>query len=101
MIHYYADNMQTPLDYYKYFCDDFGELAEEGWAYMNVLSGCFIDGILYGDTTFATPILNELENYNIQYGLDQNYPNPFNSFTTILYQLNKPSFVNISILPAD
>ena len=48
--------------------------------------------------TFSTTQLGlDPSNIPINYSLKQNYPNPFNPFTTIVYQIEKSEFVNISI----
>ena len=98
-VHYYSDNPQIITDYYKYFNEEFGELAEEGYLYFKYLVGCYIDGVLYGDTTFTINSIGKIENYTKTYRLEQNYPNPFNSSTTILYTI--PMSGNVKIIVHD
>ena len=62
----------------------------------NVLKGCIINGVVYGDTLTVgvedgeTPIVNEFE-------LEQNYPNPFNPSTKIKYFIPEMSEVTLKI----
>ena len=50
------------------------------------LVGCYINGVLYGDT-----ILTDIENISTEvpssYSLGQNYPNPFNPSTKIKFDV--------------
>jgi hypothetical protein len=62
-----------------------------------VLIGCYINGILYGDTSFTTSVLGDMENYRFHYRLEQNYPNPFNPTTTISYYIPKSGYVKIIV----
>ncbi|RPI68276.1 MAG: T9SS C-terminal target domain-containing protein, partial [Ignavibacteriales bacterium] len=88
---------QSLLEQYQVWTEEFGLLADdhgEGF-YTQILKGCIIDGILYGDT-IVTSILDE-ENLVINFAISQNYPNPFNSSTTIDYEINSQSFINLSV----
>ena len=61
------------------------------------LRGCYINGVLYGDTTLTS--LTEFENsapHN--FFLSQNYPNPFNPKTIINYELGISNFVSLKVL---
>lgn len=61
------------------------------------LRGCYINGVLYGDTTLTS--LTESENsapHN--FFLSQNYPNPFNPKTIINYELGIRNFVSLKVL---
>ncbi len=51
----------------------------------NVLKGCVINGVLYGDTTL-TEVNEKVNTIPIEFKLEQNYPNPFNPSTTISWQ---------------
>ena len=58
------------------------ELGED----KSVLSGCIINGEVYGDTSTVTDVDNSnLKVYS--YKLEQNYPNPFNPTTKIKYSI--------------
>jgi hypothetical protein len=52
------------------------------------MTGCFINGIKYGDTT--TTYINTIStNIPKEFKLSQNYPNPFNPTTKIKFALPK------------
>jgi hypothetical protein len=64
---------------------------------LEVLKGCIIDGVAYGDTSFYLPnAINEVERIN-SFNLSQNYPNPFNSITVIKYNLPSRMFVRLTL----
>jgi hypothetical protein len=54
------------------------------------LIGCYINGILYGDTTL-TEVGKISSEFSSSYSLEQNYPNPFNPSTNIKYQISHHS----------
>jgi hypothetical protein len=74
----------------------FGVVYQNMWELgesRNVLRGCMINGIVFGDTTIVSvedesPIINN-------YRLEQNYPNPFNPTTKIKYQIPKAGLVTL------
>jgi len=55
------------------------------------LIGCYINGVLYGDTTLTgiNQISTEVPS---SYSLSQNYPNPFNPRTKIRFNIQKSEF---------
>jgi len=62
------------------------------------LRGCVINGVLYGDTTFLTVGIDDVQTTPIaEYKLYQNYPNPFNPITTIEYELKEYALVNLKV----
>jgi hypothetical protein len=69
---------------------DFWGLASER------LTGCYMNGVLYGDTTL-TGILNSDIEVPGTHVLFQNYPNPFNPSTIINYRLKNASHVSIKV----
>lgn len=97
-VHYYSNHPQVPLDFSKYFCDDFGELSEENYLGMvSTLDGCFIDGIAYGDTSFIPVGIQDNENEINNFSLMQNYPNPFNPTTKIEFSISKAGLFSLKV----
>lgn len=71
-----------------YFLEVYGE--------ENILKGCLIDGVVYGDTTFVD--VDEEENpIPDEYKLEQNYPNPFNPSTKISWQSPVASWQTLKV----
>lgn len=96
-IHYYSEHPQVPLDFNKYFCDDFGELSEENYIeVVSWLKGCYIDGVAYGDTSFIVVGVSD-DSFLREFKLSQNYPNPFNPNTIINYSIPKRSNVKLIV----
>lgn len=67
-----------------------------GVTYRKLL-GAYINGVLYGDTTFYTYVSVKDDAKDIGYILEQNYPNPFNPNTTITYSIEKSGDVRLVI----
>jgi hypothetical protein len=51
------------------------------------LSGCVIDGIVYGDTSFLVGVTQISSEIPKTFSLYQNYPNPFNPVTKIKFSI--------------
>ncbi len=79
---------------------DFGIISvsyHEFWGIASErLTGCYINGVLYGDTTLTVILNSEIEVPG-SHVLFQNYPNPFNPSTTINYRLKNASHVSIRV----
>jgi len=67
-----------------------------GISSVQILKGCVINGIVYGDTTL-TNIKEEEHSFKTNYQLCQNYPNPFNPSTKISYQLPKAGNITLKV----
>jgi len=69
-----------------------------GWTelqnnYQENLTGCIINGVIYGDTSL-TGIIKVYTGDPVSFAFFQNYPNPFNPKTTIRF--NIPSYPHFS-----
>ena len=77
--------------------EEFGLLLEtETWGTLATLTGCYIDGVVYGDTSLAVSVDDDpfiIHNFKLY----QNYPNPFNPATTIEYELQEYAYVNLKV----
>jgi hypothetical protein len=62
------------------------ESGEPDICNYDTLLGCFVNGVLFGDTllTSIMPLNSEIPD---KYSLSQNYPNPFNPVTKILFEI--------------
>lgn len=61
------------------------------------LVGCYLDGVLYGDTNVIVGLHQISSETPNQFSLSQNYPNPFNPETKIKFQVSKFSEIRIVI----
>ena len=79
---------QTPYEDIK-LAKGFGLTFKLVWELVeirNVLQGCVIDGVVYGDT--ITVGVEDSENpIASEFQLEQNYPNPFNPITKIKFTI--------------
>lgn len=85
----------------QYWSVDFGLIqytAEDPFAgYLYWLSGCVIDGVVYGDTSLNPVSVDDNEPSPEEYFFKQNYPNPFNPFTNIDFYLPNRTWVQLKI----
>jgi hypothetical protein len=58
--------------------------------------GCYINGVLYGDTTL-TDIENISSEVPSSYSLEQNYPNPFNPMCNVQFSICNTGNVKITV----
>ncbi len=77
----------------EYWTEEFGLLNGLYEQAEDILKGCVIEGVVYGDT--LTVGINDEEELPTEFVLYQNYPNPFNPITKIKYSI--PQSGNIQI----
>ncbi|MBP9581891.1 MAG: T9SS type A sorting domain-containing protein [Ignavibacterium sp.] len=94
-----TDSMLSDNEYY--WSEDFGLLQytveDPNAGNLYWLSGCLIDGVVYGDTSLNPVSVDDNEQPPKDYILKQNYPNPFNPLTTIDFYLPYRSWVQLKI----
>lgn len=79
----------------EYWTKEYGMLNGIYEQAEDILVGCVIDGVLYGDTTITG--IDEAKELPDKFVLYQNYPNPFNPNTVISWQLVTGSKVRLEI----
>lgn len=79
----------------EYWTKEFGMLDGLYEQAEDILKGCVIDGVLYGDTTITGIV--EVKNLPDKFVLFQNYPNPFNPSTVISWYMEKGDLVTLKI----
>ncbi|NOS85593.1 MAG: T9SS type A sorting domain-containing protein [Ignavibacteria bacterium] len=88
----------TQNKYAKDFGVIFYEMGGMSLSAQGTLTGCVINGILYGDTSYhilgLTNISSEIPG---TFSLSQNYPNPFNPGTQISFGLRESAFAKLVV----
>ena len=79
----------------EFWTKEFGLIEGRYEEAEDILIGCVIDGVLYGDTTVVG--IEDVNNLPNDFTLYQNYPNPFNPSTVISWQLASGGFVTLKI----
>ncbi len=79
----------------EYWTKEYGLIVGRYEQAEDILIGCVIDGVLYGDTTVVG--IEDVDKLPNDFTLYQNYPNPFNPSTVISWQLASASFVTLKI----
>lgn len=79
----------------EYWTKEYGMLNGLYEQAEDILKGCVIDGVLYGDTTITG--IEEVNMLPDKFVLYQNYPNPFNPNTVISWELATGSKVRLEI----
>ena len=82
----------------EYWTEKFGKLNSQDFGgILDILHGCVIDGIAYGDTTFTIVSVEDEFETPKRFYLAQNYPNPFNPTTTIRFRIEDFGFVSLRV----
>ncbi len=79
----------------EFWTKEFGLIEGRYEQAKDILIGCVIDGVLYGDTTVVG--IEDVDKLPNDFTLYQNYPNPFNPSTVISWQLASAGFVTLKI----
>ncbi len=79
----------------EYWTKEYGMLDGLYEQEEDILKGCVIDGVLYGDTTITG--IEEVRVLPDKFVLYQNYPNPFNPSTLISWQMAKGDKVKLVV----
>ena len=84
---------------YEFWSEKFGFLQNSSpFGGTDILKGCIIDGVLYGDTSTVTDVEEEFLDISVtEYQLSQNYPNPFNPSTIINYSVKDAGLVSLKV----
>jgi hypothetical protein len=84
-------HFSTGSSYGRIFAKDIGLYEAYGGSgqsfYSMILTGCVLDGIVYGDTSMILGIIQNGTEIPVDFALSQNYPNPFNPVTKIGFQI--------------
>ena len=90
---------------YMWYIQDFGftryHLSQTGnFAADMLLTGCIINGVLYGDTNTLVGTNQISTQIPSQFSLSQNYPNPFNPITHFKFQIAEFGLVKLTVYDA-
>lgn len=88
-------DINSPIGSREYWTKEFGMIQGEYEQATDRLSGCIIDGVLYGDTT--TVGIDDNNQLLKDFVLHQNYPNPFNPSTNIKWELKGSDHVVLKV----
>ncbi|MFZ4590736.1 MAG: T9SS type A sorting domain-containing protein, partial [Ignavibacteria bacterium] len=92
----YTSAVSTSITYGMNFGIIFSTYSDMWGMAGESLVGCYINGVLYGDTT-----LSDIENISTEiptkYSLGQNYPNPFNPITNVKFSIVKTGDVSLKV----
>jgi len=100
---YYAAGVAS--EEYMWYIQDFGfaryHLSQPGnYVADMLLTGCIINGILYGDTNTLVGISQLNSEIPEKFSLSQNYPNPFNPATHFGFRIADFGLVNLTVYDA-
>ncbi len=85
------------LSYYSYVFDSPVYVYKHEYK----LTGCVIDGVVYGDTSIAIGVTKIGDSIPSEFLLYQNYPNPFISKTKIKYDLARECIVSLKVFDSE
>jgi hypothetical protein len=92
----YTSAVSTSITYGMNFGIIFSTYSDMWGMAGESLVGCYINGVLYGDTTL-TGIENISTEVPSSYSLGQNYPNPFNPMTNVKFSIVKAGDVKVVV----
>jgi len=77
-----------------------GLFGSEGNSWSNSLTGCVLNGTVYGDTNTLTGISQIGNEVPSRFSLSQNYPNPFNPVTNFGFRIADFGLVRLTVFDA-
>jgi len=91
-------DVNSLISYTNLYCEKFGLLFTSMSESTESLSlqGCVLDGVVYGDTTTAVGVEEDLPEPESVW-LGQNYPNPFNPETVIPVRVSRAGWVKVTV----